>query len=370
MRENHSPVAPVINPISIRGVDYLEIYVGNAHQAMHFYRLLYGFKPCAYAGLETGARASTSVVLEQNNVRLVLTGALVPDSPISKHVKLHGDSVRDIAFRVDDASSAYETAVSRGALSVLAPTVFEDEHGQVIQATVKTFGDCVHSFIQRDAYDGVFLPGYRPYSGLSATLQPHLSRIDHIAVCVERGELARWIEFYEKVLGFHLSHQEDVATEYSAMNSQVIEDQTGSVKFPIMEPAPSKRKSQIEEYLTFHCGPGVQHIAFSSDDIVQTVETLRSAGTDFLVPPSSYYETLVARIGQIEEDVLTLKRFNILVDRDPWGYLMQIFTKPIQGLPTLFLEIIQRHDARGFGGGNIKALFEAVEREQLRRGNL
>jgi len=370
MSGSHSPVAPPGNPISIRGIDYVELYVGNVYQAMHFYRVLYGFRPRAYAGLETGARASTSFVLEQQDVRLVVTGALGPDTPIAEHVKRHGDSVKDIALRVADAHAAYEAAVARGARPVMEPTVFEDEHGRLVRATIGAFGDTVHSFVERDSYGGPFLPGYRPHGGADAPLQPHLSHVDHLAVCVEQGALARWVEFYEKVLGLHLSHQEDIATEYSAMNSQVVEDETGSVKFPIMEPAPNKRRSQIEEYLAFHCGPGVQHIAFASDDIVRTVETLRSAGTDFLVPPASYYERLSPRVGEIKEDIAALRRLNILVDRDPWGYLMQIFTKPIQGLPTLFLEVIQRHDARGFGGGNIKALFEAVEIEQLRRGNL
>ena len=370
MSDSHSRVAPPDNPVSIRGIDYLEMYVGNVYQAMHFYRVLYGFRPCAYAGLETGERAAASVVMEQNDVRLVLTGALAPGGLVSEHVRRHGDSVKDIAFRVDDARATYEAAVGRGAHPVMEPTVFEDEHGRLVRATVRTFGDTVHSFVERGSYAGPFLPGYLPHNGPDAPLSPHLSNIDHLAICVEQGALARWIEFYENVLGFHLSHQEDVATEYSAMNSQVVEDRTGSVKFPIMEPAPNKRRSQIEEYLAFHCGPGVQHIAFGSDDIVRTVETLRGAGTDFLAPPSSYYERLGRRVGEIREDVSALQRLNILVDRDRWGYLMQIFTRPIQGLPTLFLEVIQRHDARGFGGGNIKALFEAVELEQMRRGNL
>jgi 4-hydroxyphenylpyruvate dioxygenase len=355
--------------VSLKGFDYVELYVGNVLQAAHFYRTAFGFTAVAYCGLETGVRDRVSVVMEQNGIRLVLTSALDNSSPIADHVRLHGDGVKDIALKVDDATEAFEFMVRRGARPVMEPTLFVNEESAVTKATVGTFGDTVHSFIQTDG-GGSLLPGYRQIEKPLPGVPTGLLTIDHIAVCVEEGQLDRWVEFYARALGFHQSHSEDVGTEYSAMNSKVMQDESGAVKFPIIEPARAKRKSQIEEYLAFHHGAGVQHVALSSGNILSSVHQLRRNGNEFLRPPQVYYEMLEDRIGKIAEDVSALRELDILVDCDAWGYLMQIFTKPLQSQPTLFMEVIQRKEARGFGGGNIKALFEAVEVEQARRGNL
>jgi 4-hydroxyphenylpyruvate dioxygenase len=352
------------------GIEYLELYVGNVHQAAHFYRTAYGFTPIAVAGLETGRRDRVSVALEQNDIRLVLTGALDSQSQIAAHVGAHGDGVKDIALGVGDARAAFATMVKRGARPIMEPVVMEDEGGKVVKATVGTFGDAVHSLIQRDGYKGPFLPGYKRARAWPQVLQLPLKTIDHLAICVEMGALDQWMDFYKRVFDFRQSHQEDVETEYSAMNSRVAQDQTGKIKLTILEPAEGLRRSQIEEFLMFYGGAGVQHIAFSSDDIIYSVQTLRSAGNEFLTPPATYYETLKKRVGEISESLNDLRENNVLVDRDQWGYLMQIFTKPIESRPTLFLEVIQRKQARGFGGGNIRALFESIEREQAMRGNL
>lgn len=355
----------------LKDFDYLEFYVGNAHQAAHFYRTAFGFTPLAYSGLETGTRRSVSYVIEQRNIRLMLTSALDSNDPIAEHVKLHGDGVKDIAFTVPDAGRAFEAAVKRGARPVMEPTLIEDDDGQVIKATIATFGDTVHSLIQRRDYGGKFLPGYMPVKNpMPSPLSTHLAAVDHVAVSIEPGRLDEWVEFYNSVMGFHVSHEEDVETEYSAMNSKVVQNSTGRIKFPMVEPAQGKRKSQIEEYLAFYHGAGVQHVALLSSDIVQTVRALRAGGNEFLPTPNAYYGMLEDRVGKIEEDVDALREQNILVDRDEWGYLMQIFTKPLQGRPTVFMEAIQRKGARGFGSGNIKALFQALEREQAMRGNL
>jgi 4-hydroxyphenylpyruvate dioxygenase len=351
-------------------IDYIESYVGNAYQAAHFYRATFGFNIVAYAGLETGARDRVSFMIEQNDVRLLLTSALSPDSFINDHVRLHGDSVKDIAFAVHDVALAFNQAINNGAVSIMEPTTFEDESGVIIKATIRAVGDTVHSLIQRDGYDGAFLPNYSALPSPLPKTPSRFSIVDHIAISVEAGELDRWIDFYKQVLYMHQSHQEDIATEYSAMNSKVVQSSNGRIKFPMMEPAPGKRKSQIEEYLTFHKGPGVQHIALLCDDIVESVKTLRMNNIEFLSVPEAYYEMLESRLGTINRDIDTLRKENILVDRDGSGLLMQVFTKPIQGRPTLFFELIERQGARGFGGGNIKALFEAIEREQLRRGTM
>jgi len=355
--------------LQFKGVDYIELYVGNARQAAHFYRTGCGFTPTACAGLATDVRDRVSYVVEQGDIRLILTNALDPESPISEHVRLHGDSIKDIAFSVNDAEQAFAEALRRGARSVMEPTVLEDQSGQVIKATIGVYGDTVHSFIQRNGYAGAFLPSYQaihdqPIESIG------LEQIDHVAISIEPGKLNQWIEFYKDVLGFQQSHQEDVATDYSAMNSKVVQNSTGSIKLPMMEPALGKRKSQIAEYLEFHHGPGAQHLALLSSNIVRTVRALRANNIEFLATPGSYYDTLEARIGEIDEDMAALRDLNILVDRDEWGYLMQCFTKPIQDRPTVFLEIVQRKSARGFGSGNIRALFEALEREQELRGNL
>lgn len=356
--------------LTIKGYDHLEFYVGNAHQAAHFYRTAFGFKPVAYRGLETGSRDRVSIVLEQKHIRLVLTSPL-DDEAIAEHIRRHGDGVKDIAFTVGDAEHAFEETVRRGARPVLEPTVTEDDSGFVKRATVAVYGDTVHSFVQRQKYTGAFLPEFRPalnppYSSLTTCL----NAIDHVAISLEPDTLDQWVEFYEDVMGFEQSHQEDVVTEYSAMKSKVVQHPSGRVKFPMVEPAVGRRKSQIEEYLKFYNGPGVQHVALLSSDIVQTVKALRAGGNEFLSTPGVYYEMLEDRVGKIDEDVEALREQKVLVDRDEWGYLMQIFTKPVQSRPTVFLEAIQRKGARGFGSGNIKALFQALEREQEKRGNL
>lgn len=357
----------------IKGIDYVEFYVGNASQATHFYRLAFGFTPVAAATLETGDREHTSFALKQNNISLILTSALSPQSPVAEHVKLHGDSVKDIAFTVADATEAFEKVVSRGARAVLQPTVYQVNGGRIVKATVATCGDTVHSFIERQGVSTNHFPGCQPVvptKDSSTTSPMALTAIDHIAICVEHATLRHWFDFYIDVFGFHHSHQEDIVTENTAMNSGVVQNETGEVKFPIMEPAANKCQSQIEEYLAFHHGPGAQHIALLSSNIEQSVRALRNNGIAFLNTPVEYYEALEDRIGKFDEDVDTLRELNILVDRDRWGILKQVFTKPLHDRPTAFMEIIERKGARGFGGGNIKALFEAIEREQDRRGNL
>jgi 4-hydroxyphenylpyruvate dioxygenase len=352
------------------GIDYVEFYVGNVHNAVHFYRTAFGFNPVAYSGLETGERDRVSFVLERGGIRLVLTGAVHPAGPVAEHVHLHGDGVKDIAFAVKDVEGVFHEAVRRGAQPVLEPTLVESEGQRVCKATIRTFGDTVHSFIRRDVPGGPPLPDYQPVRAAGDAAPTGLEDFDHLAVVLDWGKLAEWVEFYSDVLGFHQSHQEDVMTEYSAMNSKVVEDASGRIKFALLEPAASKRRSQIEEYLNYYQGPGVQHVAFLSEDIVGSVGELCASGIQFLQIPPRYYDTLGERVGQIEDDVSELKRLNILVDRDRWGYLMQAFTKSFNNRPTNFFEIIQRKQARGFGSGNIKALFLAVEQEQAMRGNL
>ena len=357
--------------VQLKGFDYLEFYVGNAYQAAHFYRSFYGFKPIAFAGLETGVRDRASIIVEQKDIRLVLTAPLTPDHPITRHVSLHGDDVKDIAFTVDDAEGAYKAAIRNGAHSILPPTEFNDGRGHMLKATVAALGATVHSFIQRDGhFDGAFLPNFEIIENPPLAIPTGLTAIDHIAISVEAHTLNRMVDFYFDVLGFHESFSEDVMTEYSSMNSKVVQNSTGCIKFPMVEPARGKRKSQIDEYLSFHFGPGVQHVAFASDDIIASVRALRDNGNVFLRTPESYYSVLRDRVGTFEEDVDALRDLNILVDRDEWGYLMQIFTKPVMTRPTIFTEVIQRKNARGFGAGNIKALFEAIERDQAKRGNL
>jgi len=363
--------SPLEGALRLKGFDYIEFYVGNAHQAAHFYRTAFGFDIRAYSGLETGARGRVSYVLEQRNIRLVLTSALDPDDPVAEHVRLHGDGIKDLAFTVDDAEGAFHYAVSRGALPLAEPSRREDDGGEVVTASIATFGDTIHTFVERRHFAGAFMPDFAPVADAPPPpISPGLAAVDHCAVSMMPGTLDRWVEFYEGVLGFRVSHQEDVETEYSAMNSKVVQDATGKIKFPLVEPAPSRRRSQIQEYLAYYNGPGVQHVALLSGDIVRTVRELRAGGNQFLRTPAAYYEMLADRVGLIDEDVDALRSENILVDRDEDGYLMQIFTKPVQGRPTVFMEAIQRRGARGFGSGNIKALFNALEREQARRGNL
>jgi len=354
----------------LSGLDHIELYVGNAYQAAHFYRSALGFKMTARAGLETGVRDRVSIVIEQNDIRLVLTAAQGPDSPIARHVNIHGDSVKDVAFLVNNVEKVFDQVVANGAKPVAEPARLEDEHGYVVKATVAAYGDTAHSFVQRDAYKGSFLSGYQPVTGRESKSGIGLREVDHIAVSAVAGMLSELVEFYCEVFGFHESHHEDVASEYSAMNSKVVQDGAGRIKFPIVEPAAGKGRSQINEYLTYHQGPGVQHIALLADDIVTSVRSLRDNDIEFLPTPDTYYDLLEDRIGGIDIDWKAIRELGILVDRDEWGYLMQTFTKPLHSRPTIFLEIIQRKAARGFGAGNIKALFEALEREQLQRGNL
>ncbi len=357
--------------LPLQGIDYVELYVSNVRQAAHYYRTAFGFVPLAHAGLETGIRDRTSVVLRQGECYLVLTAPLSSDGPVSRYVQLHGDGVSDIAFRVKDAAQAFEEAVRRGAQPILEPTTLQSEEGSLVKATVGAFEDVVHTFIQRDDFAGTFLPGYQALdNALPPASTPGLGAIDHFAVCLPQGTLQRWLDFYLNVFGFSSIHEEAVATELSAMKSRAIEDASGQIKFVFMEPVPSKRKSQIEEFLHFHQGPGVQHIALHTEDIVHAIRTLQSNGVSFVSAPASYYEMLTERVGAITEDIAALREVNVLVDRDEWGYLLQIFSRPVQSRPTLFMEIIERKGARGFGSGNIQALFKALEREQARRGNL
>ncbi len=359
-----------IEALHFKGIDYVELYVGNARQAMHFLSTAFGFTPIAYAGLETGLRDHASFVLQQGESRLILTEALNSNSPIAEHIKLHGESVKDIAFLVDDVSHVFEEMVKRGALPIMEPTAFEGTEGCVIKATITAFGDTVHSLIQRDGPSNLFFPAFQAIKNPPLTKPVGFVAMDHVAVSLEPGTLEHWANFYIQVLGFHQSHHEHVMTEYSGMNSRAVQNNTGTIKFPMQEPVKGKRSSQIEEFLTFHHGPGVQHLAFLSDDIIKTIQVLQARGIEFVRTPYTYYDTLKDRIGEIDEDIAVLRELNILVDSDNTGYLLQLFTKPLQSRPTLFFEIIQRKDASGFGSGNIKALFAAIEREQALRGNL
>jgi len=360
----------------IDGWDHLELYVGNAKQSAYFYEHAFGFMRTAYAGPETGVRDRASYVLEQGDIRLVLTSGLVADSEVTRFACAHGDGVKDVALGVPDAAEAYEQAVERGAAGVAEPHWVEDEHGRVELASIGTYGENVHTFVNRSAYGGIYLPGYRSESGNGASPAGRgigLRSIDHVVGNVELGEMDRWVSYYEQVLGFtELIHFSDeaISTEYSALMSKVMTDGEGKIKFPINEPAEGKRKSQIEEYLEYYGGAGVQHVALSSDDIVRTVEGLQERGIGFLSTPVAYYDDVADRVGEIAEEWEDLRRLRILADRDEEGYLLQIFTKTAQDRPTLFFEVIERHGARGFGEGNFKALFEAIEREQALRGNL
>ena len=359
----------------IQNFDYLEFYVGDAKQSAYYFSNAWGFTPIAYAGLETGLRDRSSYVLEQGNVRLVVTSPLGPDGEMAEHVKLHGDGVKVIALRVDDAERAYREATRRGAHSVAEPGTFKDDSGVVKLSSIAIYGDTIHTFVERQHYNGPFLPGYSPI----ATTTPRRARsaglagIDHVVGNVELGKMNEWVAFYERVMGFtQLIHFDDraISTEYSALMSKVMQNGSGRIKFPINEPAQGRRKSQIEEYLDFYRGPGVQHIALLTDDIISTVRNLKERGVDFLSTPASYYETVLDRVGKIEEDIQQLSELGILLDHDDEGYLLQIFSKPIVNRPTVFFEVIERKGARGFGEGNFKALFEALEREQALRGNL
>ena len=363
--------------LPLRRVDHVRFFVGNARQSAYFYRNAFGFDVVAYAGLETRSRHEAGYVLRSENITFVLASPLGPEHPDGQRLVQHGDGVQDIALEVDDVPTAYRVALDRGARGVKEPTLLEDEFGVYEYATIQAYGDTTHSFINRDRYRGVFAPGYLPleperYS--STTFRPcGLTTIDHIVANVEEGKMNEWVRFYEEVMGFSLLvsfDDKDISTEYSALMSKVVQGGHGRIKFPINEPARARRRSQIEEYLQFYRGPGVQHIAMTTDDIVETVRALRHNDVSFLTVPQAYYDMLTDRVGTIDEDIRELADLGILVDRDDEGYLLQIFTKPVEDRPTLFFEIIQRRGSRSFGKGNFKALFESIEREQERRGTL
>ena len=354
----------------VRDVDHLEFYVGNAKQSSYYLARAFGFKIVAYSGLETGNREKVSYVLVQKNMRFVVSGALSSDSRIAEFVKTHGDGVKDVALLVDDVDKAYSEAVKRGAVAIAPPEELTDEEGTLKKAVIGTYGDTIHTLVERKNYKGTFMPGFQKVQFNIPFEESGLIAVDHVVGNVEKME--EWVSYYENVMGFkQMIHfdDDDISTEYSALMSKVMTN--GSrIKFPINEPADGKRKSQIQEYLEFYNGAGVQHLALLTSDIVKTIEVLRANGVEFLDTPDTYYDELTARVGKIDEEIDRLKELKILVDRDEEGYLLQIFTKPIVDRPTLFIEIIQRKGSRGFGEGNFKALFESIEREQERRGNL
>ena len=359
------------NPLKLKRLHHIEFFVGNARQAAYFYHHAFGFSLEAYAGLETGWRDATSYVLKQGTATFVFSSPLLPKGAMSEHVSKHGDGVRDIAFEVEDADQSFELALSFGARAADNPQRLSDEHGEMHHAAIRTYGDTIHSFISSRGYKGAFLPGYNsmPVHGKNAGIL----RVDHIVGNVELGKMNTWADWYSHVMGFHrymTFDDKDISTEYSALMSMVMANDSAALKMPINEPAPGRRKSQIQEYLDFYQGPGVQHIALATEDIVTSVDRLKSCGISFLRVPDSYYEALPARVGDIKENLQDIRNLGILVDRDQEGYLLQIFTDPVGDRPTLFFEIIQRSGSRGFGKGNFKALFEAIEREQARRGNL
>lgn len=368
-----APVAENVDFLPINGTDYLEFYVGNAKQAAYFYRMAFGFQPLAYAGPETGVRDRASYVLQQNKIRFIFTTPLRPEGEVADHIYKHGDGVKTYAMWVDDARAAFEATTSRGARAYFAPVVERDAAGEVVKAGIHTYGDTVHIFVERKAYNGVFLPGFQAWNPPGASTDVGLLHVDHCVGNVGWGEMNTWASFYANVMGFKqlISFDDkDISTEYSALMSKVMANGNFRIKFPINEPAVGKKKSQIEEYIDFYQGPGVQHIAVATDDILFTVGELRRRGVEFLEVPDTYYETLFDRVGKIDEDVEALRKYRILVDRDDEGYLLQLFTKPVEDRPTLFYEIIQRKGATSFGKGNFQALFEAIEREQELRGNL
>ena len=359
--------------LPLNGTDHIEFYVGNAKQSAYYYQHAWGYKLVAYAGPETGVRDRASYVLQQNKVRLVLTTSILPDSEITRHQAKHGDGVKFLSILVDDATKSFEETVKRGAKPYMEPTRFEDENGWVIISAIHTYGDTVHKFVQRNNYSGAFLPGFKAVDNAMDVKSVGLKYVDHCVGNVELGAMNQWVKYYEDVMGFKLLitfDDEDISTEYSALMSKVVSNGNGYIKFPINEPAEGRKKSQIEEYLDFYHGAGVQHIAIETDNIIETVGELRRRGIEFLYVPETYYEDIPQRVGHIEENLDELKKLNILIDRDADGYLLQIFTKPVEDRPTLFYEIIQRRGAKSFGKGNFKALFESIEREQGIRGNL
>ncbi|HMP60592.1 MAG TPA: 4-hydroxyphenylpyruvate dioxygenase [Gemmatales bacterium] len=368
---------PATDPLPLRRIDHVRFFVGNAKQSAYFYRNAFGFDVVAYAGLETGIKHEARYLLKQGLIQFVMVSSLHDDHPDNFRLGKHGDGVCDIALEVDDVRRSFDSVVARGAKSVIPPTALEDEHGVYEFATIAAYGDTTHSFVNRDRYRGAFAPGFKSLADdRYGPRQMHpvgLKSIDHIVANVEEGQMNEWVEFYEKVMGFNLLvsfDDKDISTEYSALMSKVVQDGKGRIKFPINEPAKGKRRSQIEEYLNFYHGPGVQHIALTTGNIIETVSNLRKNDVSFLHVPRSYYDELPGRVGKINEDIEALAGLGILVDRDDESYLLQLFTKPLQDRPTLFFEIIERHGARSFGKGNFKALFESIEREQALRGTL
>ncbi len=359
--------------LPLLGTDYVELYVGNAKQAAHYYQTAWGYQPLAYAGLETGVKDRTSYVLRQDKITLVLTSPLGAGGPINDHINKHGDGVKVVALWVDDATKSYNETVERGAESYMEPVKHEDEHGHVVLSGIHTYGETVHVFVERGAYNGLFLPGYRAWNPEYRPSEVGLKFIDHMVGNVGWNEMNKWVEFYAKVMGFAQLvsfDDKDISTEYTALMSKVMSNGNGRIKFPINEPAEGRKKSQIEEYIDFYNGAGVQHIAVATDNIIETVKHLKDRGVEFLRVPATYYETVLDRVGQIDEDLAPLAELGILIDRDDEGYLLQLFTKPVLDRPTMFFEIIQRKGAKSFGKGNFKALFEAIEREQESRGTL
>ncbi|MEL6916746.1 MAG: 4-hydroxyphenylpyruvate dioxygenase [Bacteroidota bacterium] len=359
--------------LPLLGTDYVELYVGNAKQAAYYYMAAWGFQPLAYAGLETGLKDRVSYVIEQEKIRLVLTSPLKSGGEINKHIDAHGDGVKAIALWVDDATKSYNETTQRGAESYFGPKTVKDTDGEVVLSGIHTYGETVHIFVERQNYEGVFMPSYKAWDPFFKADDVGLKYIDHMVGNVGWNEMNKWCEFYAKVMGFAQLvsfDDKDISTEYTALMSKVMSNGNGRIKFPINEPADGRKKSQIEEYIEFYNGAGVQHMALATDNIIETVTALRDRGVEFLTVPSSYYEDVLDRVGEIDEDLAPLKELGILIDRDEEGYLLQIFTKPILDRPTMFIEIIQRKGAKSFGKGNFKALFEAIEREQESRGTL
>jgi 4-hydroxyphenylpyruvate dioxygenase len=359
--------------LPINGTDYVELYVGNAKQAAHFYKTAFGFQSLAYSGLETGNKEKTSYVLQQGKIRLILTSPITKDSSINDHLRKHGDGVKNVALWVDDARKSFEETTKRGAEVAFEPYTINDEHGEVVLSGIKTYGETVHVFVERKNYKGAFMPGFREWKSHYNPPSAGLKYIDHMVGNVGWNEMNTWVEFYKNVMGFAQLvsfDDKDISTEYTALMSKVMTNGNGRIKFPINEPAEGKKKSQIEEYIDFYNGAGVQHIAVATDDIVATVKQLVANGVEFLYVPDTYYDDVLDRVGEIEEDIEPLRELGILIDRDDEGYLLQLFTKPVADRPTLFFEIIQRKGAQSFGKGNFKALFEAIEREQGSRGTL
>lgn len=359
--------------LPLNGTDYVELYVGNAKQAAHFYKTAFGFKSVAYAGLETGVKDRTSYVIEQDKIRLVLTSPLNSEGPINDHIVKHGDGVKHVAIWVDDATKSWEETTKRGAKSYYEPKVTKDKHGEVVTSAIHTYGETIHIFVERKNYNGVFMPGFKKWESHYNPSDVGLKYIDHMVGNVGWNEMNTWVEFYKNVMGFAQLvsfDDKDISTDYTALMSKVMTNGNGRIKFPINEPAEGRKKSQIEEYIDFYNGAGVQHMALATDNIIETVTALRDRGVEFLYVPETYYDDVLDRVGEIDEDLAPLKELGILIDRDDEGYLLQIFTKPVSDRPTLFYEIIQRKGAQSFGKGNFKALFEAIEREQESRGTL